>query len=92
LGGELPKTELAGSLHVQLKRCGKPRCRCRAGHLHGPYAYLHWREEGRQRKRYIPALEVPAVAAAIARRRARRVWSMRVLLATLSRLASEEAP
>ena len=25
-------------------RCGRANCRCTAGHLHGPYHALHWRE------------------------------------------------
>jgi hypothetical protein len=49
----LPKNS-AGSLHLEFKTCGRRRCRCRMGLLHGPYVYRHWREGGRQRKRYVP--------------------------------------
>ena len=45
-GGLLPKT---GSLQPEWRRCGKPRCRCASGPLHGPYWYLRWREGGRLR-------------------------------------------
>jgi hypothetical protein len=51
-GKVLPK--MAGSLHLEFKRCGRPQCRCQRGSLHGPYAYRHWREAGRQRKVYVP--------------------------------------
>jgi hypothetical protein len=51
----LPKTgDVVGSLHLEFKECGRPRCRCRRGLLHGPYLYRHWREGGRQRKEYVP--------------------------------------
>jgi hypothetical protein len=29
-------------------------CRCSRGLLHGPYVYKHWRENGRQKKEYVP--------------------------------------
>jgi Family of unknown function (DUF6788) len=45
---------VVGSLHLEFKRCGRPRCRCRRGLLHGPYVYRHWREADRQRKAYVP--------------------------------------
>jgi hypothetical protein len=34
-------------------KCGKARCRCREGRLHGPYTYKYWREDGRLRKAYV---------------------------------------
>ncbi|MGC2410866.1 MAG: DUF6788 family protein [Methyloceanibacter sp.] len=49
----LPKTVM-GSLHLEFKQCGRSQCRCRRGLLHGPYVYRHWREGGRQRKKYVP--------------------------------------
>ena len=66
----LPKMG-TGAVCVQWTRCGRASCRCTRGALHGPYHYLFWREGGRLRKRYIPALQVPAVAAACADRRRR---------------------
>ncbi len=42
-------------------RCGKPTCRCATGNGHGPYWFLYWREGATQRRRYVPAVEVPAV-------------------------------
>lgn len=51
-------------------RCGKAGCRCRRGELHGPYAFLYWRDErGRQRRRYIRAADVGAVEQIVTRRR-----------------------
>jgi hypothetical protein len=52
-GETLPKM-VVGSLHLEFKRCGRARCRCRRGFLHGPYVYRRWREDGRQRKAYVP--------------------------------------
>jgi hypothetical protein len=53
-------------------RCGKPRCRCNAGRLHGPYHVLYWREGGTQRRRYVRAGDVPAVRAILEKRRGAR--------------------
>ena len=53
-GHLLPKSDmLRGSLQPELKRCGKPACRCIHGELHGPYWSLRWREGGHQRRRYV---------------------------------------
>ena len=51
----------SGSLQPEYKRCGKRTCRCSSGELHGPYWYYHWRENGRQRKLYVPRDEVAGV-------------------------------
>ncbi|HEY2577032.1 MAG TPA: DUF6788 family protein [Streptosporangiaceae bacterium] len=42
LAADLPQAGqfLAGSLVEQRRRCGKERCRCTRGELHGPYVYL----------------------------------------------------
>ncbi len=87
-GGLLPKI---GSLQPEWRRCGKPRCRCASGTLHGPYWYLRWREGGRQRRQYVPCEQVNAMRAAIAQRRRLRppAWSLRQELAELRRLAQE---
>jgi hypothetical protein len=53
-------------------RCGKARCRCKAGRLHGPYHALYWRDGATQRRRYVRAADVPAVRAILATRRAAR--------------------
>ena len=34
-------------------RCGKKRCKCTAGKLHGPYWYRYWSESGKTKSRYI---------------------------------------
>ena len=52
-------------------RCGKHRCRCADGALHGPYAFLRWRDGAKQRRRFVTAADVPAVRAVIERRRGR---------------------
>jgi hypothetical protein len=46
-------------------RCGKPRCHCVDGAGHGPYWFLHWREGGIQRRRYVRRADVAAVRAVI---------------------------
>ncbi len=69
-------TETAESLYktptllAHRVRCGKPTCRCTTGEGHGPYWYLYWRQGGVQRRRYVPAIEVAAVRAVVAGRRA----------------------
>ncbi len=73
-----PATEIAKSLYkipallTTWTRCGKPRCRCREGHLHGPYHALHWRDGAIQRRRYVRAPDVPAVRAILEKRREQR--------------------
>ncbi|HEV7375261.1 MAG TPA: DUF6788 family protein [Pyrinomonadaceae bacterium] len=34
-------------------RCGKERCKCASGDLHGPYWYAYWFEQGKTRSQYI---------------------------------------
>ncbi len=46
-------------------RCGKPGCRCTRGERHGPYWYVRWREDGRQRRRYVKPEELEAVRAEV---------------------------
>jgi hypothetical protein len=71
-------TEIAQSLYkipallTTWTRCGKPNCRCREGHLHGPYHALHWRDGMIQRRRYVRAADVAAVRAILENRRAQR--------------------
>jgi hypothetical protein len=71
-------TEIAKSLYkipvllTTWTRCGKPHCRCRGGHLHGPYHALHWRDGTIQRRRYVRAVDVPAVKAVLENRREER--------------------
>jgi hypothetical protein len=48
----LPKP-LPGVVRPQWVRCGKPRCRCALGQLHGPYPYRFWREAGRLKQAYV---------------------------------------
>ncbi len=64
----LPKT-LPGVVCVQWKRCGRARCRCARGALHGPYYYRYWREGGRLCKAYVKRGDVEAVRVACAKER-----------------------
>jgi hypothetical protein len=65
----LPKTAI-GSLHLEFKRCGQPNCRCSRGLLHGPYVYKHWRENGRQKKEYVPMKQFGEITLELERQRA----------------------
>jgi uncharacterized protein DUF6788 len=93
-GDLLPKSALPGSLQPEWKRCGKPRCRCASGQLHGPYWVHRWREDGRQRKAYVPRDRVASVQAALAlwQRLHPPVWSAGRELSTLKRLTEEVQP
>lgn len=68
-------TEIAKTLYkipallTTWTRCGKLTCRCNAGHLHGPYHALHWRDGTVQRRRYVRSTDVPTVRAILAQRR-----------------------
>jgi hypothetical protein len=66
LAGRLGDVEhvLAGSLVEQMRRCGKPGCRCAGGDAHGPYAYFAPRRSGRG-MRYVPAALVASVRACL---------------------------
>ena len=87
-GGSLPKT---ASLQEEWRRCGRATCRCRQGPPHGPYLYLRWREGARQRRRYVPREQVPAIREALEQHRRLRppAWSLRQELAELRRLTQE---
>jgi hypothetical protein len=65
----LPKIAI-GSLHLEFKRCGRPNCRCGRGLVHGPYAYKHWRENGRQKKEYVPMKQLGEITLELERQRA----------------------
>lgn len=60
----LPK--MAGSLHLEFKRCGRPRCCCQRGLLHGPYD-PHWRLSA---EKYVPMKQLGEVLLEIERQRA----------------------
>jgi hypothetical protein len=76
----LPKIEpLRGSLHLEWKRCGRANCRCSLGRLHGPYSARHWREDGRQRKAYVPATKLMATLLSIEAHRAASATALSIL-------------
>ena len=57
LARQLPDVEatVRGALQRQMRRCGKPGCRCAEGELHGPYIYLSVQTGERSGLLYIPA-------------------------------------
>ena len=75
----LPKMASVGSVHLEFKRCGKPKCRCCWGLLHGPYVYRHWRELGRQKKAYIPMTSLNKTLEAIDHQRAQSPTTAEIL-------------
>ena len=34
-------------------RCGKEKCKCTRGKLHGPYWYCYWSEQGSTKSQYV---------------------------------------
>jgi hypothetical protein len=46
----VPSNALRASYVRQFLTCGKPNCRCRRGHKHGPFYYLVQCQKGRIRK------------------------------------------
>jgi hypothetical protein len=60
-----------GSLHAQRVRWGKVNCKCARGHLHEGYYYFFWSDPSGAFKRYVRRADVPAVRAAVERRRQR---------------------
>ena len=42
-----------GSYQLEGVRCGKDRCKCTRGELHGPYWYVYYKVGGKTRARYI---------------------------------------
>jgi hypothetical protein len=61
----LPKIEpLPGAVCKQMKRCGKPNCKCAKGELHGPYYYRFVHIRGKQLKIYVKKSEFQAISAA----------------------------
>ena len=63
LARALPDVEatLRGALQRQMRRCGKPGCRCAEGELHGPYIYISVRPGRRSGLLYVPTEAVEAV-------------------------------
>lgn len=56
-----PKIEsLPGAIVAQWVRCGRGKCKCVRGELHGPYFYRFWWEGGSRRKAYVRLADVEA--------------------------------
>jgi len=54
-GREVVEQRIVGSVTYQLERikCGKKKCKCTGGALHGPYWYAYFRQGGRLKSKYI---------------------------------------
>jgi len=72
---------LSGALTGQVRRCGKPGCRCADGEPHGPYFYFSPRPAGRGRARY--------ALAGVVRRYLRRGEQAEAVLAEISAINAE---
>jgi hypothetical protein len=70
---EVMERGLPGCVLTEYKRCGKARCRCTTGQLHGPYHYWYGRLFGLTWKRYVKRAEAPRVRALCQLRRDRHV-------------------
>jgi hypothetical protein len=53
--GPVEQAFSSSGVTYQLERikCGKPRCGCVRGALHGPYWYAYWKSKGRTRSKYV---------------------------------------
>ncbi len=60
---------IAASLVMYRNICGKPGCACKAGHTHGPYAYLSFKENGKTRLKVVRQEHRVETAAAVERYR-----------------------
>ena len=47
------KAKFRGSVVWEKIRCGKRSCKCSRGDLHGPYAYLHFYQSGKVKRKYL---------------------------------------
>ena len=54
----------------QFRKCGKPCCKCNAGSLHGPYFFYFYREDGKQKKKYIRKANAPELWESYSQKRA----------------------
>lgn len=54
-GREVIERRVERGVSYQLERvkCGKKKCKCARGELHGPYWYAYWREGKRVKSKYI---------------------------------------
>lgn len=75
---------LRGALQRQMRRCGKPGCRCASGELHGPYIYVAVRTGSRRRLLYVPTEAVEAVT-----RRVKTTGRLEAALAQISAINLE---
>lgn len=60
---------IAASLVLYRNVCGKANCACKAGHTHGPYAYLSFKEKGKTRLKMVRQERREATTAAVERYR-----------------------
>lgn len=79
----LPKMQpliLPGTVHTQYIRCGRARCKCASGELHGPYYYRFFRAGGRLHKRYVRRVDVASVETHCKARQEQSAYVRRIVL------------
>lgn len=70
---DITERGLPGCVITEYKRCGRARCRCTRGQLHGPYYYWYGRILGLTWKRYIKRDEAGRIVALCQLRREKHV-------------------
>ena len=70
---DIAERGLPGCVITEYKRCGRTRCRCRQGQLHGPYYYWNGRMLGLTWKHYLKRDDAPRVVALCQVRREKHV-------------------
>jgi len=81
------KWGVPGSVSIERKRCGKARCRCRRGQLHGPYILWRARLLGVAIKRALAPADAERVRGLCNRYRAHHSRANTELAAALAMLA-----
>lgn len=83
---------LPGAVVERYHKCGKARCRCASGELHGPYFRRQWYEGGRLRSAYVRRRDVARVRVACALYRQQHEDDRRLMREALgySRLSARE--
>jgi len=75
---DIAERGLPGCVITEFKRCGRARCRCARGLLHGPYYYWYGRIFGTTWKHYLKREGAPRIIALCQLRRERRMTRQRL--------------
>lgn len=53
------EVDVKGYICFRFVKCGKPKCHCNAGVLHGPYPHLQWWDKGKIKTKYLNRKNYP---------------------------------